>query len=207
MGLFPNVLDEAREKGIDIAPKYIPSDVFDKRAVEKNQVVFHDVAYIEVMPHFKGNCVAVELTDYSVFYSQDSVASVEASLKNRSSKVVVEKGQIVKVSKDADGIVHREVLTRRWTDWIDYWAVDFNFENRREIVRQRNPDTGEWEEVWTGEYVFENEWQSFRTKRDRGLELISAFVECPPGRRKLAVKVVDIFGNDTMTIVQVTVGD
>jgi len=39
MGLFPNVLDEARAKGIDIAPKYIPAEVFDKRAVEKNQVV------------------------------------------------------------------------------------------------------------------------------------------------------------------------
>jgi len=38
MGLFPNVLDEARAKGIDIAPKYIPAEVFDKRAVEKNQV-------------------------------------------------------------------------------------------------------------------------------------------------------------------------
>ncbi len=37
MGLFPNVLDEARAKGIDIAPKYIPAEVFDKRAVEKNQ--------------------------------------------------------------------------------------------------------------------------------------------------------------------------
>jgi DNA modification methylase len=46
MGLFPNVLDEARSKGIDISPKYIPAEVFDKRAVEKNQVVFHDVAYI-----------------------------------------------------------------------------------------------------------------------------------------------------------------
>ena len=46
MGLFPNVLDEARAKGIDIAPKYIPAEVFDKRAVEKNQVVFHDVAAI-----------------------------------------------------------------------------------------------------------------------------------------------------------------
>ena len=34
MGLFPNVLDEARAKGIDIAPKYIPAEVFDKRAVE-----------------------------------------------------------------------------------------------------------------------------------------------------------------------------
>jgi hypothetical protein len=29
MGLFPNVLDDARAKGIDIAPKYIPADVFD----------------------------------------------------------------------------------------------------------------------------------------------------------------------------------
>jgi hypothetical protein len=32
------------------------------------------------------------------------------------------------------------------------------------------------------------------------------FHECLPGRRKIAVKVVDIFGNDTMTIVEVTVG-
>ncbi len=69
-----NVLEEAKGKGIDIAPKYIPADVFDKRAVEKNQVVFHDVAYIEVKPHIKGSSVAVELTDFSVFYSQDSVA-------------------------------------------------------------------------------------------------------------------------------------
>ena len=42
-----------RPKGIDIAPKYIPADVFDKRAVEKNQVVFHDVSFIEVKPHVK----------------------------------------------------------------------------------------------------------------------------------------------------------
>jgi hypothetical protein len=28
---------------------------------------------------------------------------------------------------------------------------------------------------------------------------------CTPGRRKLAVKVVDIFGNDTMTIVEVKI--
>ena len=51
MGLFPNLLDEARSKGIDLAPKYIPAEVFDKRAVERNQVVFHDVAFIEVKPH------------------------------------------------------------------------------------------------------------------------------------------------------------
>ena len=219
MGLFPNVLDEARAKGIDIAPKYIPAEVFDKRAVEKNQVVFHDVAAIEVKPHVKKNSVAMELTDFSVFYSQDSIANAEATLKDKASKIVVEKGQIVKVSKDAKGIVKREVLTKNWTDWIDYWAVDFNFESKREIVRVRkdhsrgdaearrmDEEGEEWEEVWTGDYIFENEWQSFRTKKDRSLELTSVYHECEPGRRKLAVKVVDIFGNDTMTIVDVTVG-
>lgn len=221
MGLFPNILDEARAKGIDIAPKYIPAEVFDKRAVEKNQVVFHDVAFIEVKPHFKDNTVAIELTDFSVFYSQDSIAGVEATLKDKSSKIVVEKGQIVKVSKDANGVVTRETLTKNWTDWIDYWAVDFNFENKREIVRIKSDrpkqarmpgfevpeqlDLPEYEEVWTGDYVFENEWQSFRTKKNRSLELTSVYHECTPGRRKVAVKVVDIFGNDTMTIVDVTI--
>lgn len=206
MGLFPHVLDEARSKGIDIAPKYIPAEVFDKRAVEKNQVVFHDVSFIEVKPHVKKNSVAVQLTDFSVFYSQDSIANAEAAIKNKGSRIVVEKGQIVKVSKDKDGIVTREKLTKNWTDWIDYWAVDFDFESKREIIRLKNEETGEWEDRWTGEYIFENEWQSFRTKKDRDLELTSVFQECPPGRRKLAVKVVDIFGNDTMTIVEVNVG-
>ena len=206
MGLFPNVLDEARSKGIDIAPKYIPAEVFDRRAVEKNQVVFHDVSYIEVKPHIKGCDVAVELTDFSVFYSQDTIANAEATLKDKGSKIVVEKGQIVKVSKDANGFVTREILTQNWTDWIDYWAVDFNFENKREIIRIKSAGNGEVEEVWTGDYIFENEWQSFRTKKNRKLELTSVFHECVSGRRKLAVKVVDIFGNDTMTIVDVTVG-
>ncbi|MDH5543773.1 MAG: site-specific DNA-methyltransferase [Nitrospinota bacterium] len=220
MGLFPNVLDDAKAKGIDIAPKYIPADVFDKRAVEKNQVVFHDVSFIEVKPHIKKNSVAVELIDFSVFYSQGSIAVAEADLKNKGSKIVVEKGQIVKISKDNDGIVHREKLTKKWTDWVDYWSVDFDFESKREIIRIKKPSgeqkalkgiatsqipIDEYEEVWTGDYVFENEWQSFRTKKDRSLELTSVFHECTPGRRKIAVKVVDIFGNDTMKIIEVNI--
>jgi adenine-specific DNA-methyltransferase len=224
MGLFPNVLDEARSKGIDISPKYIPAEVFDKRAVEKNQVRFHDVSYIEVKSHVTakkggGGTVAVELTDFSVFYSQDSIKSAEATLKDKASKIVVDKGQIVKVSKDKNGVVTREVLTKKWSDWIDYWAVDFNYESKREIIRKpivpedRLPGVEadqmkleSYEEVWTGDYIFENEWQEFRTKKDRSLNLISAAKECPSGRRKIAVKVVDIFGNDTMTIVEVNLG-
>lgn len=205
MGLFPNILDDAKSKGIDIASKQIPREVFDKRAVEKNQVVFHDVAYIEVRPHVKKSTVAIELTDFSVFYSQDSVRQAEESLKEKASKIVVENGQIVKISKDAKGIITHDVLTKAWTDWIDYWAVDFNFESKREIVRVKNEDSGEWEEKWTGDFVFENEWQSFRTRKDRSLDLKSVPHECSPGRRKIAVKVVDIFGNDTMTIVDIDI--
>ncbi len=203
MGLFPKMQEEAKDKGIDMALKYIPRDVFDKRAIDKNQVVFHDVSFIEVRPVIKGKSVAIELTDFSVFYNQDSVAQVESLLKNGSNKIVVENGQIIKVLKDKDGIVTQEILTKKWSDWIDYWSVDFNFESKQEIIRvQKDNKT---EEVWTGDYIFENEWQSFRTKKDRKLDLVSVATEMTKGRHKIAVKVVDIFGNDTMKVIEVNI--
>ena len=203
MGLFPNIQEEAKSKGIDLAMKYIPRDVFDKRAIEKNQVAFHDVSYIEVKAHFKKGAIAIELIDFSVFYSQDANAS--ESLGKKKSKVIIDKGQVVKVSNDKDGISKREILTKEWTDWIDYWSVDFDFESKQEIMRVRDEDTDAIIEAWSGEYVFENEWQSFRTKQDRTIELTSSYMECLAGRRKVAVKVVDIFGNDTMKIIEVTI--
>ncbi len=121
MNLFARICDDAKARGIDIAAKYIPTDVFDKRAVEKNQVVFHNVAFVEVEPR----------------------------------------------------------------------------------ITTRNSQTAEVEERWTGNYIFENEWQSFRTKKDRAIELISTAHECAPGKRKIAVTVVDIFSNDTMRILAI----
>jgi DNA modification methylase len=204
MGLFPHIQEEAKSKGVDLALKYIPRDVFDKRAIEKNQVVFHDVSYIEVKPHVKKNLIAVELIDFSVFYNQDSIDAAAESLKSGNDKIVVENGSIIKVSKDKDGVVTRDILTKKWTDWIDYWSVDYDYESKKEIVRVKGED-GTTEEKWTGDYIFENEWQSFRTKKDRSIELKSAFKEVGSGRRKIAVKVVDIFGNDTMTIIEVNI--
>ncbi len=202
MGLFPQIMDEAKDKGIHLSMKYIPREVFDKQAVEKNEVVFHDVSFIEIKPHVKQNSLAVELADFSVFYSQDA-QNIDVNLKNGKSKVIVDRGQVIKISKDKDGTVSREVLTKHWPDWIDYWAVDFDFESKREIIRVPNEDSGKIEEQWSGDYIFENEWQSFRTKKDRALELTSVPQECRPGPRKIAVKVVDIFGNDTMKILEV----
>ena len=232
MGLFPAVLDEAKQKGIDLSPKTIPPEVFDKRAVERGQVRFQDVAFIEVTPRFDKKdqlTLAVELTDFSVYYSQGLADAIAADLKEGKSEVVCDAGALIKISKDKQGLITRDVLTKHWTDWVDYWAVDFNYESQREIIKvpkgagintvqghlpdQEPPQrelelpARDFEERWTGAYIFENEWQSFRTRQKRALDMTTApHTYEAPGRYTIAVKVIDIFGNDTMTLVPITVG-
>jgi site-specific DNA-methyltransferase (adenine-specific)/adenine-specific DNA-methyltransferase len=142
MGLFPAVLEEARQKGIDLTPKYIPAEVFDKRAVDRGQVIFHDISFVEAVPRYaKGRsardklAVKIELCDFSVYYNQGAAEAAIAALKEGKSDVICDQGQLVKVSKDKDGVIKRETLTKVWTDWVDYWAVDFDYESRREIIK------------------------------------------------------------------------
>jgi len=204
MGLVPAIQDEARQKGVTLGLKYIPKDVFDRRAIERNQVKFYDVAYVDIMPKAQGKTIQVQLKDFGVFYRQDDLDSLGESLKSGGSKVTIDGGQVVKISKDKNDVVTREVLTQRWTDWIDYWAVDFDYESRKEIITIMEGD--EERQVWTGNYIFENEWQSFRTKNERKLELISGKHEyAEKGSYKVAVKVIDIFGNDTTKVVEVRI--
>lgn len=195
-------------QGVDIAFKVIPREVFDKRAVERGHVKFYDVAFIEVKPTVKGpqnnKELTIELTDFSVFYNQDDSGEVSEALRPGGSKVIVEDGQVVKITKDkVSDIIEKEVLTKKWSDWIDYWAVDFNFSDRKEIITVLEGD--DEKEVWTGDYIFDNEWQSFRTKKNRNLELTSAAREIGRGKHKVAIKVVDIFGNDTTKVIEVEV--
>lgn len=70
-----------------------------------------------------------------------------------------------------------------WSDYIDYWAVDFDFRG----------DT------------FHNQWQSFRTRADRNLVLSTLHDYEQPGEYTVLVKAVDIFGNDTTVAERVTV--
>ncbi|MBP7741102.1 MAG: site-specific DNA-methyltransferase [Candidatus Pacebacteria bacterium] len=204
MGL---IFDDFITEGIDIAFKIIPREVFDKRAVERGQVNFYDVAYIDAIAIVTGKGstkeLSIEMTDFSVFYNQDNGA-IDEELKAGRSKVIIENGQVLKVTKDKDTeLVSREVLTKKWSDWVDYWAVDYNFADRKEIIKVI--ENGEEKEVWTGDYVFDNEWQSFRTKKNRNLEFKSAPKELPKGNYKVAIKVVDIFGNDTTRVIDVKI--
>ena len=225
MGLFPAALEEAKSKGIDLSPKYIPAEVFDKRAVDKGQVVFHDISFVEAAARYdKKNkfAVAIELTDFSVYYNQGAAEAAIAAMKEGKSEVVCEQGQLYKVNKNKDGIVSKVKLTKAWTDWVDYWAVDFDYLQRKEVIKvpremgvQANlngvsaaqPGLVDYEDRWTGGYIFENEWQSFRTRQNRDLELTTPLhTYDSPGRYTVAVKVIDIFGNDTMTLVPINVG-
>jgi hypothetical protein len=224
MNLVPFEVDVAREKGVSVQLRYIPRDVFDKRAVDKGQVKFYDVAYVEVKARVDGKRVVVELADFGVHYRQDDTAEKLEKLKPGASKVIVKNGQVVKVTRrkpEGAGPSARpragtgagpfeeweeEVLTKQWTDWIDYWAVDFDYFTRPEQVRII--ENGVERSVYTGNYLFENEWQSFRTRKDRKLELQSAWHEYDLGgmkktKKTIAVKVIDIFGNDTTKAVEV----
>jgi adenine-specific DNA-methyltransferase len=204
MGLTPQFIQELKEKGVSVTLKYIPKDVFDKRAVEKGQVKFFDVAYLNTKEKIKGKKLTVELADFVTHYTQDDIEELQQSMR-AGSKVVIEDGQIYKIVKDKNGIITRTILTKNWFDWIDYWAIDFNYEDKKEIIKVKN-GKGKIEEKWTGNYLFENEWQSFRTKKTPTLEFTSITHEYKAaGKYKVMVKVVDILGIDTSKIIEVNI--
>ena len=211
-----------KSQGIDIVFRIIPREVFDKQAVEKGQVKFYDVAFIEAKPIIAGTknskTVAIELTDFSVFYNQDDSGEIQESLRPGGTKIIVENGQVYKVSKDKDTqLIDKDRLTTKWSDWVDYWAVDYNYTSRKEMIRIPKThgdnlfekgkvlDLFDYDEVWTGDFIFDNEWQSFRTKKNRVLDLTSVARELPHGTHKIAIKVVDIFGNDTTKVIEVKI--
>lgn len=205
MGLQPRIVQEYREQGVEMQLKYIPKDVFDRRAVDKGQVKFYEVSYLRAEPKFDGKEVRIGLKDFVTNYTQDDIEDIQENMRARSSKVVIENGQIVKIEKDPDGIINREILTENWYDWIDYWSVDFQYEDKKEIIRVQN-EAGETEEKWTGNYIFENEWQSFRTKQDNELEFVSApRTYDKPGTYKAMVKVIDILGIDTSQMIEIEI--
>ena len=204
MGLTPQFIQELKEKGVSVTLKYIPRDVFDKRAVDKGQVRFFDVAYLNTREIIKNKTIQIELTDFVTHYTQDDIEELQQSMR-AGSKVVIEDGQIFKIEKDKNGIITRTVLTQNWYDWIDYWAIDFDYLSRKEIIKTKLDD-GTIEEKWSGNYLFENEWQSFRTKKTPTLEFTSIAHEYKKtGKYKVMVKVVDILGIDTSKIIEVNI--
>ncbi len=156
MGLHELVQDEARVRGIDLQLRRIPREVMDPRAVDSGEVVFHELAYLEVATTVRKRSLTVTLTDF-VLPNPDLVpASVRSKISG-------------------------------WADYVDYWAVDFTY------GAAGHGDT------------FHNQWQSYRTRANRTLERNTTHDYDKSGSYTVLVKVVDIFGNDTTTAVEVSV--
>ena len=204
MGISPAMSDAAKEQGLTLTIRYIPNEVFDKRAIAKGQVKFYEAGYVEAKCEVKNKTLQISLTDFGVFYRQNDADETAAELRNGNAKVVVDQGQVVRVAKDKRGVITKENLTSNWQDWIDYWAVDFDFASQPETITVI--EDGKEVKKRTGKFIFENEWQSFRTKSDRSLELTSSpFSYADPGNYSVAVKVIDIFGNDTTRVFKIKV--
>ncbi|MCH9055876.1 DUF559 domain-containing protein [Synechococcus sp. PCC 6716] len=80
----------------------------------------------------------------------------------------------------------RERAIKSGFDFIDFWAVDFN---------------------WQPGKPFNHDWQDYRTRKDRSLKTISdaGYTYPAPGKYTTCVKVVDTFGCDTSITVEVEV--
>ena len=205
MGVVPDAIEDAKKVGVKLNLRIIPSEVFDKKAVADGAVKFSEVGYLDVKIESKKLEASITLTDFSVYYSQDSLELDGENLQKGKSKVVLDNGIIKKITKNKDGIVKIVDIATGWVDWIDYWAVDFNFEDRQELKLVRH-DNGKIEQVATGRNIFDNQWQSFKTNSEK-IELTSSKYQYPKaGKYKIAVKVIDVFGNDTTRVFDVNVG-
>ena len=194
MGLFPNIRDVAAKQGVDLNCLYIPNDIFDKKAVKKHQIIFYNTAYIDAQIITKKDEFSVKLKGYSVFDSDNQFEEALSELEKGEKREILMKNSIIRIHKDKDGKINKNIIKMKWDDWVDYWSVDFDFENKKEIIKEGDKDK------WTGDFIFENEWQSFRTKETE-IEFETPFRKIIKGK-KIAVKVIDIFGNDTMKILE-----
>ena len=85
-------------------------------------------------------------------------------------------------SKELEALQERAI--RSGFDFIDFWAVDFD---------------------WKPGQPFHHDWQDDRTRKDRSLKTVSdsSHVYLEPGKRTICVKVVDVFGCDTSITLEV----
>ena len=154
MGLNDLVANAARAKGVKLLSLQIPREVMEQQAVDQGDVRFFELAYLKARVETPRKLAARVKLEDFVIPNPELIPADVRS----------------KVTK--------------WSDYIDYWAVDWNFQH----------DT------------FMQGWVTYRTRRDRSLALASDPHTYPKaGKYRALVKVIDIFGNDTSQLLDVRV--
>ena len=146
MGLQNLVVQEAKNRGVKLLLLWIPCEVMEQQAADKGDVRFFELAYLEAAIRKPKKLTA------QVTLKDFAIPNPELIPDDVRSKV------------------------RKWSDYIDYWAVDWDFQH----------DT------------FMQGWVAYRTRKERTLPLTSdPHAYGKPGKYRVLVKVIDIFGNDT----------
>jgi len=144
------------ETGLTIRLKYIPREIMEPNRTECQ---FFEAGVLEAKAVKKGKKVDVELVHFSPALAEAPEAEMAAL---------------------------RERAVKSPFDFIDFWAVDFE---------------------WRDGKPFEHHWQDFRTRKDRSLKTQSdlGWEYTQKGAHQICVKVIDVFGVDTTTVIQVEV--
>jgi DNA modification methylase len=146
MGLYDLMVEAAKKKGVKLLLLQIPREVMEQQAAAKGDVRFFELAYLEVK------------------IEKPKKLNIQVALKD----FVIPNTELIPEE------VRSKV--KKWLDYIDYWAVDWDFRN----------DT------------FMQEWVAYRTRKERKLPIVSdPHTYEKPGKYRILVKVIDIFGNDT----------
>ena len=113
-----------------------------QNVIQKDSMYSDEAQLIEYLIHaFILKFTPKKLADFQAFIQQNpdnqlfTFFGITTLMKEGKSEVLCEQGQLIKVSKDKNGVVTRDVLTKEWTDWVDYWAVDFDYLQRKEIIK------------------------------------------------------------------------
>ena len=154
MGLYDLITEAAKGRGIKLILFTIPREIMERQVVEKGDIQFYELAYLQTAISQKENQkVVVEIKDFVIPNYELLPEEVRENVK-------------------------------KWSDYIDYWAIDWDFRN----------DT------------FMNGWVAYRTRKNRKLPLKSnPHKYNKPGKYTIMAKVVDIFGTDTSQAFEVEV--
>jgi adenine-specific DNA-methyltransferase len=141
------------ETGLTIRLKYIPREIMEPNRTECQ---FFEAGYLEAKAVKKGNKVDVELVHFAPALAEAPEAEMAAL---------------------------RERAVKSPFDFIDFWAVDFE---------------------WRDGKPFEHHWQNFRTRKDRSLKTSTdlGWEYQGKGKHQICVKVIDLFGVDTTTVIE-----
>jgi DNA modification methylase len=120
---------------------------------------------------------AVEQGDIHFF----ELAALSVEAKAQKKKVTLRLTDFVIPPDDVPEEVSSSI--RHWSQWIDYWAVDWD----------NKGDT------------FHNEWQTYRTRKDKTLSLETEHPYELAGDYRVVIKVIDILGNDTTKSIKVQI--